>query len=102
MTSGGANAAAAPPLPGPALAPLPGGRPLRRILLMQLKWMGDVLMCTPAIRAARQAFPDAKIDFATGSEGAAVLEGNPHLDEVLLWHRGTADLGMIWEIARRR
>ncbi len=79
-----------------------GAPGIRRILLMQLKWMGDVLMCTPAIRAARAAFPDAKIDFATGVEGAAVLEGNPHLDEILLWRRGSAGLRMLWEIARRR
>ncbi len=85
-----------------AAAGIGGGRPIRRLLLMQLKWMGDVLMCTPAIRAARAAFPDAKIDFATGIEGAAVLEGNPHLDEILLWRRGPAGVRMLWEIARRR
>ena len=82
-----------------AAAGLPG---VRRLLLMQLKWLGDVLLTTPAIRAARRAFPEAKIDFATGAEGAAILEGNPHLDEVLVWRRGPAGLRMLWEIARRR
>ncbi|HEX9106397.1 MAG TPA: glycosyltransferase family 9 protein, partial [Longimicrobiales bacterium] len=91
-------AGAAPP---PGAATLARGRPIRRILLMQLKWMGDVLMCTPAIRAVRRAYPEATIDFATGVEGAAVLEGNPHLDEVLVWRRGRAGLAMLWQIARR-
>ena len=101
MTSGGAFDAAAAPLPGPAT--LAGGRPIRRVLLMQLKWMGDVLMCTPAIRAVRRAFPQAKLDFVTGVEGAAVLEGNPHLDEVLRWRRGVrGSWRTAWEIARRR
>jgi ADP-heptose:LPS heptosyltransferase len=75
---------------------------VRRLLLMQLKWMGDVLMTTPAIRAARRALPEARIDFVTGVEGAAVLEGNPHLDGVIVWRRGLAGLGVAAEIARRR
>ena len=77
------------------------GRPVRRLLLMQLKWMGDVLMTTPAIRAARRAFPEARIDYVTGVEGAAVLEGNPHLDGVIVWRRGLAGLRTMAEIARR-
>src|SRR5512142_3155983 len=91
------GAPGAPPLPGAA------GRPIRRILLMQLKWMGDVLLTTPAIRAVRRAFPDAKIDFVTGVEGAAVLQGNPHLDEIIAWRRGfVGGLRAMSAIADRR
>src|SRR5690606_7310081 len=46
--------------------------------------MGDVLLCTPAIREARRAFPDAVIDFATEPAGAEALRQNPYLDEVLV------------------
>ena len=74
---------------------------IRRILFMQLKWMGDVLLCTPAIRAVRRAFPNARIDFVTGPEGAAVLAGNPHLDRIIPWRRGLgAGLRVEWQIAR--
>jgi ADP-heptose:LPS heptosyltransferase len=59
----------------------------RRILLLQLYHLGDVILTTPAIRAARAAFPDATIHFVTGSLGAQALEGNPHLDEVLVQPR---------------
>ncbi len=61
---------------------------IRRLLLIQLVKMGDVLLCTPAIRAARSAFPDARIDFLTDSVGADALGGNPHLDEVMVYRRG--------------
>lgn len=56
----------------------------QRILLIQLYHLGDVVLTTPAIRAARARFPNARIDFLTGSLGAQALEGNPHLDNILV------------------
>jgi heptosyltransferase III len=58
---------------------------VRRVLLVQLRTMGDVILCTPAIREMRRAFPAARIEFVTDGAGAAALAGNPHLDEVLVW-----------------
>jgi heptosyltransferase III len=55
-----------------------------RILLTQPRWLGDVLLCTPAIRALRQALPDARIDFMTEPAGAAALEDNPELSHVIV------------------
>jgi len=60
------------------------GAPLSRILLIQLHHLGDVVLATPAVRAARRAFPDARIDFVTSRLGAQALEGNPHLDTILV------------------
>jgi lipopolysaccharide heptosyltransferase II len=39
----------------------------RRILLLRLERIGDLLMALGAIRAARQAWPDAEIDLVVGS-----------------------------------
>lgn len=64
----------------------PGG--VERLLLLQPRWLGDVLLGTPAIRAARAAFPHARIDFATERAGGEVLRHNPHLDEVLIAEGG--------------
>ena len=55
--------------------------------------LGDALMQTPAIRALRSLRPDAQIEYyhSVDRPGAAMLEGNPHLDrlEVLsVWPRG--------------
>lgn len=58
--------------------------PLRKILLVQLRHLGDVLLTTPAIRATRRTFKDARIDFLTTAPGRQVLDGNPQLDSLLI------------------
>ncbi|MEX0911994.1 MAG: glycosyltransferase family 9 protein [Gemmatimonadota bacterium] len=61
-----------------------GAGGIGRILLVQPRWMGDVLLCTPAIREARRAFAHATIDFATEPAGGEILARNPYLDDVLV------------------
>jgi heptosyltransferase III len=63
-----------------------------RLLLIQSRWMGDVLLCTPAIRALRGAFPGAHLSFLSEKPGADALAGNPHLDEILLLGGGAVEL----------
>jgi ADP-heptose:LPS heptosyltransferase len=76
---------------------------VQRVLLVQLAQLGDVLHCTPAIRAARRALPHARIDFLSRGPGVDALQGNPCLDDVLGYPKGLpAVLGLVREIRRRR
>ncbi len=59
----------------------------RRILLIKLRAIGDVVLATPALAECRKAFPAAQIDFLTEPPSRQVLEGNPHVDHVLLYDR---------------
>jgi ADP-heptose:LPS heptosyltransferase len=45
----------------------PAGRPVRRVLLLRLERIGDLLMALDAIDDAKRAWPDAEIDLAVGS-----------------------------------
>src|SRR5688500_14445597 len=69
---------------------------LQRFLLIQQRFMGDVLLCTPAVRALRRAFPSARIDFLAEPGRADVIAGNRHLNEVLTWpvDRSAFKIGM--------
>jgi heptosyltransferase-3 len=53
----------------------------RGALFIQLRRIGDVLMCTPSARAFKKHYPECRLDFLTEIPG--VLDGNPHIDEVI-------------------
>ena len=57
---------------------------MRKFLVVNMNYMGDALLTTPAIAALRQAFPDAQIDTVVGAGTAAeVLHGNPDLNQII-------------------
>lgn len=67
-------------------------RPPRRVLVVCLRRIGDVLTVTPLLRSLRQAWPGARIDVLVPRGTAGVLEGNPDIDTVLLEPgRGTVE-----------
>ena len=59
----------------------------QKILLIQLRRIGDVLMCTPALRALRVNLPKSYIAFITEKESSDILTLNPYLDEVIVLER---------------
>lgn len=56
-----------------------------RILILKLSAIGDCLLASPLARAIRARYPRAHIAWAVQSKARAVVEGNPFLDEVLVW-----------------
>ena len=54
----------------------------RKILVCQLRQIGDVLLATPSIRLLKERYPDADIHVLTEKKCLPVLENNPHVDAV--------------------
>ncbi|MDX9973573.1 MAG: lipopolysaccharide heptosyltransferase II [FCB group bacterium] len=48
-----------------------------RVLALAPNWVGDVVMCTPALRALHKAFPDAELTVAGRASACALLQGLP-------------------------
>ena len=55
-----------------------------RILLVRLRLIGDVILTTPAIRALRNTYPQARLSYLVEPLSAPVVARNPHLDEVIV------------------
>lgn len=56
----------------------------QRILIIQLRQIGDVLLSTPAVRALRRRYPQAYLAYLVEERPGLVLKGNPHLDEIII------------------
>ena len=54
-----------------------------RILVSRLQYLGDVILTLPAVRAIRERYPRAEIDYLSRTAGAAVLEGEPLFARVI-------------------
>ncbi len=56
---------------------------MRGILVTKLRYIGDVLLATPALRLLRRSFPDAHITMLVNKGTEDILRHNPHVDRVL-------------------
>lgn len=54
----------------------------QRILVCQLRQIGDVLLTTPSIRLLKERFPQATVDVFTEKKCTPVLENNPFVHQV--------------------
>jgi heptosyltransferase-1 len=59
----------------------------KRILLIRLSSIGDVVRTLPALNSLRRQFPQAHIAWAVEDKSSGLLEGHPHLDEVIKLER---------------
>jgi lipopolysaccharide heptosyltransferase II len=57
----------------------------KRILLIKLRALGDVILSTPVAWNLRQAFPKAHIAFLTEDGGAELLKDDPAINEVIVF-----------------
>jgi heptosyltransferase-3 len=64
-----------------------------RILFVVPAQLGDVLLCSPAIHAARLRWPEARIDVLGFAGTLDMLDGNPHVNELV---EIRASLGSSW------
>ncbi|RZI84482.1 MAG: glycosyltransferase family 9 protein [Rubrivivax sp.] len=58
---------------------------VRRLLVIRLDNLGDVLMTTPALQALRLACPQARITLLASPSGAALQPHLPMIDEVIAY-----------------
>lgn len=68
----------------------------RRILVVQLRRLGDVILTTPALAALKKRFPDAKLDLLVEAPGAEAVAGHPAIDEVLVYDAKTTMDALRW------
>ncbi|HEX5506544.1 MAG TPA: glycosyltransferase family 9 protein [Thermomicrobiales bacterium] len=71
--------------------PTAPAREPRRLLVVKLADIGDVLNTTPALHALRARYPRARIAVLTTRNGAQALARSPDVDEILTFDKGLFD-----------
>src|SRR5947208_4833678 len=71
-----------------------------KILLIQLRRLGDLILTTPAISALREHFPGAQIALAVSRECEPLFPAIHGLQKTFLTKRGLRDLSAWMEIRR--
>jgi lipopolysaccharide heptosyltransferase II len=92
-----------------AKRPLPPLGEIRRVLVVKVWAIGEVIMATPTFRALRDLLPEAHITMLTGKAAHPVVELSPRFDEVLAANEATflkpkpAELvSLVKELRRKR
>ena len=80
---------------------------VKKILVIKLRQLGDVLLTGPVFRALKNRFPNGEIDAFIYSEGAPLIEDHPAISSVIGYDRLWKKKGLWtrikneWSILRR-
>jgi len=75
---------------------------INKILVVKLRAIGDVLLSTAVLKNLRYNFPNAKIDFLTEPPAKEIVDGNPFIDELIIFEREKNNLIKFWELRKRK
>ncbi|MDH7559126.1 MAG: glycosyltransferase family 9 protein [bacterium] len=84
------------------MSPVTSPKEHRSILVSRLRFLGDVVLTTPLLRALRRAFPQAGIAYLAESPYIEVLVNHPDVDTLLPLHRQSrsAQLSTLRQLRR--
>ncbi len=67
---------------------------VKKILVVKLRHLGDVLLTAPVFTALKKALPHAHLDAFIWAESAPMLQGHPAVDGFILYDRNWKKLGV--------
>ena len=74
-------------------------------LIIQTAFLGDVVLATALIEKLKQFHPEASVDFLVRKGNESVLQGNPHLRNILIFDKSrkfSSLIELIMEIRKQR
>lgn len=74
---------------------------MKRILIIQTAFLGDVILATPVISELNRVFPDSKIDFLVKKGNESLLVGNPKLHEIITFDKSSGKWKSILKLIKQ-
>ncbi|WP_447984337.1 putative lipopolysaccharide heptosyltransferase III [Nitrospira sp. Nam74] len=77
---------------------------MKNLLIIKLRYIGDVLLATPVLRALRERFPDARLTMAVNRGTEDVIKWNPYLNDLIIVERDglAGQIRLLHQLRRRR
>jgi heptosyltransferase-2 len=70
----------------------------KRIIIVRMDRVGDVVLSTPAIKAVRDAYPDSRIAVLVRPYAREVVDGNPYIDEVITYDKSGKEKSLLGKV----
>lgn len=76
---------------------------IKRILVVSLSNLGDVILTFPVIDILLRDFPDAKLSVVVGPKAESFLKANPHFEEIYVFDkRSSVKNKFLWTMELRK
>lgn len=73
---------------------------MKKILIIQTAFIGDVILASPVIEKLHDFYPEAKIDFLLRKGNESLLKDHPYLGKIHIWDKKTGKYKNLIKIIR--
>jgi len=74
---------------------------VKRILIIQTAFLGDVILATPVVCELNRVFPDAEIDFLLKKGNESLVIGNPKINKVITFDKSSGKWKSILRLIKQ-
>lgn len=71
---------------------------MKKILVIQTAFIGDVVLATAVVEKLRQYLPASQIDFLVRKGNESLLANNPHINNILIWNKKENKISNLFKI----
>ena len=71
---------------------------MKRILVIQTAFIGDVILATSLLETLKNEFPKAQLDFLVRRGNESLVDNHPFIHKVLIWDKKKAKYSSLWRL----
>lgn len=73
---------------------------MKKILIIQTAFIGDVILATPLIEKLKRFYPQSEIDFLLRKGNEGLLKDHPKLNEVIIWDKNKSKYNSLAKVSK--
>lgn len=73
---------------------------VKRILVIQTAFLGDVILATPLMAELKRIFPESNVDVLVKKGNQSLLENNPNVHKVYVFDKSNGKFNSMWTLIK--